>query len=87
MKDINVFSLAWKIFKSQNIKYFSIALKKAWIIVKRCKLFIEKGVIIVKAKGINKLNLFIPKEKIRDGFKFDDNSYNLKIFTYEIERI
>jgi len=85
---INVMKLAWKIFKSSStIKLFSFALRLAWKIVKRCKVETEDSKIIIK--GLNKLNLFIARssDKIRNAFIFDDNDYNMNLFSYEMKGI
>ena len=82
----NVMDIAWKIFRNENLVYFSIALKRAWKIVKQVRVYIEDSIITVISRSNHKVDLFLESTKVRNGLKFVDSNYNFKLFTYQLTR-
>lgn len=87
MKKIDVLTLAWKIFKnSKTFNKFSKALKFAWKILKQSTITLENNYITIISKTIKNMKLFIAENVNNKTIKFEDNDYNINLFSYELNR-
>ena len=83
----NAFSLAWKITKNKTKTYtFKNALVLAWKILKVSNVTSQNGYFEIKSKIISMLNLF-GVDKIRNGIKVRNESYDLNVLFYQLRMI
>lgn len=83
---MNVLELAWKIFKNKSNTFtFSRSMKLAWKILKISKVKISNEYFEIISKRIKKMNL-LNSIKTPKGIKYFNNSYDLNILFYQLER-
>lgn len=87
MKRINVMQMAWKIYKNSKVfNSFSKALKFSWKLLKQSTINLEKNYITIISKTIKNMKLFIAENVNSKTIRFEDNDYNINLFTYETNR-